>query len=452
MASAAAASESRNDPTRPAAGLVARLRTSTSWYALGIVSSQGSTFLVNVILANVFGRETFGMFTVVQTTLMTLVQVAQFATGYTATKFTAEFRTTDPARAGRVLGFCEVLSLGAGVIGGLGLFLAAPWVASSALGAPALGPMLRVVSGAVVLIVVNGFQMGALAGLERFDRLAMTGMLNGLTYFVFALAGALLDGLMGAAWGILASSAIQWLILRRVLALELRAHGIHMTMRDIGRERSTLLGFALPAAISGATQMPAVWLASTILVQQPGGFAQIAIFSAANSFRIAVLLLPNIVNSVGLAIVNNAKGSGDAEQYRKAFWTNLGAMVGVASAGALCVIVCGPLLLRLFGKDFTGGYRVLVLLAAAAVIEAIWLGAHQILHSKARMWRSFFSVAVPRDGLLIVTATLLVPTHLAVGLGAAYVIAHATVALSVGLTARSIGLDLADATPSARTQ
>ena len=57
--------------------------------------------------------------------------------------------------------------------------------------------------------------------------------------------------------------------------------------------------------------MPMIWLANSFLVRQPGGYGEMALYSAANNLRILVLFLPNVMNSVGLSVLNNEKAKGD---------------------------------------------------------------------------------------------------------------------------------------------
>jgi O-antigen/teichoic acid export membrane protein len=88
----------------------ARLGKGVAWSLAGTVATNGGTFALNVIVANLLGRQVFGEYAMLQSTWLMIAAVAQLATGYTATKHVAEFRSSDPARTGRVLGVCTVVS------------------------------------------------------------------------------------------------------------------------------------------------------------------------------------------------------------------------------------------------------------------------------------------------------------------------------------------------------
>src|SRR5260370_28006853 len=97
-------------PVASAASLQLRFQTGIVYNTIGAVFNQGSTFGFNIIVANLLGRQVFGEYAMIQSTLATLALIAQLAVGYTATKYIAEFRSTDPQRAGRILGMMTAFS------------------------------------------------------------------------------------------------------------------------------------------------------------------------------------------------------------------------------------------------------------------------------------------------------------------------------------------------------
>jgi O-antigen/teichoic acid export membrane protein len=188
------------------------------------------------------------------------------------------------------------------------------------------------------------------------------------------------------------------------------------------KERSILFRFSLPAAFNGFVSLPAIWAANAILARQPNGFEHVALFTAANSFRIIVLFLPNILNTVGMSILNNQRGAGDEIRFRKLFRANLIASAGIVVVGGSAIAIGAPWLLRVFGRDFDQASPILWVLMLAAVAETLSLAAFQIIQTQERLWLSFFGVAVPCAVALVVTTRVLAPLDGAVGLAWAYVV------------------------------
>lgn len=164
-----------------------------------------------------------------------------------------------------------------------------------------------------------------------------------------------------------------------------------------------------------------------------------ALFGAANSFRVIVLFLPNVMNSVGMSLLNNQR-TASADGYRRVFWWNLGLTAAFVSVGAVGVIALGPWLLRAFGKGFDGGYTVLRVLMLGAVIESVAIWTYQVIQSHGKMWLTLFLVTLPRDCLIVALAYTLTPAYGAAGLAAAHVGGWALALTVIGILTHRIGL------------
>lgn len=425
----------------------ARFQRGISWNVTGAVLNNGANFLTNVAIANLLGREIFGQYGMIQSTLMTFVGIAQAAGGITATKYVAEFRSSNKERAGRILGLCAATTFATGVLATFLILFSAPWLASTTLKASFLVRPLQIASAVVFFTVVNAYQMGALAGLESYREWAIANGLQGPIQLGLCGLSAWRWGLQGAVAGLLATSAMRWLILQIVLKREATRQGILLRYSGLGRERSILFRFALPAALSSLTAAPAIWLGNTFLVRQAGGYSQLALFSAALNLKNVVMFLPLLVNNVGMSLLNNQRGENNQLRYRKIFWTNIFLTAGAASAGALFVGVFGRPLLRLYGKTFPEGQHILALLLSVAVIEATAMAFFQVIYSEEKMWLSFLGIMLPRDIALVLFAYSFAPVYGAFGLGLAYLAAWVLCSTIIFSAVSKIGLSRTNRAP-----
>jgi O-antigen/teichoic acid export membrane protein len=423
-------------------GLRARFQHGIRWNVSAAIVSQGANFLTSIVVANLLGREQFGQFGIVQSTLLTLVGVAQIATGVTATKYVAEFRSTDKGRVGRILGLCSAVTFVSGLIAAVAIFIAAPWLAAYTLKAPALAFGLKVAAAAVLFSVINGYQVGALAGLESYRALAMCSAAQGLFQVSVCSVAAWLWGLNGALVGLPLSALARWVIFHLATRHEALKQGIRFTYGGLWQEHPILLRFAIPAALAGFSSPPAMWLGNAFLVRSVQGYSQMAIFSAAFNLKSMVMFLPLLLNNVGMSLLNTQKGQADEIRYRKVFWINL-LLTGVtAGAGALGIAVVGRHLLHLYGRSFIDGYSTLVLLAFSSIIEAVAIASYQVVQSQEKMWLSLFAIAMPRDLALAALAYYLTPNFGAFGLGLAYSVSWLLCTAITLASVYSIGLRL----------
>lgn len=404
------------------AALLGRFRTGASWNLLAAISNQGATFAANVLTSNLLGQSVFGEFTAIQSTHFVVYNIAQIGAWLTASKFVAQFRSTEKEKAGRLLGLCCIASGMGGAFACLLLIAGAPWMASVVLANDRLAPGLMIAAVSVVFSALNMYQTGALAGLECYKGLASAGIFSSVSYLAASIVGARWYGLYGALTAVLLRVVLQWTMQQVMLREATREQGIRVDYRNAFRERSVLWSFCLPATVSGGMSWAAVWLATTFLVRQPGGYVQMALFSAANMFRLLVLFLPFTVIKFLWPILNHQRGVGNEGRWRRVFWLNLLMAGGIVvfGAGAACLI--GPHFLWIFGKDFDRGYWVLVAVTLSAIPEALTIATQSMLQSREKVWSGVLGAALPRDITIVVLSYYLCVHYGALGLGMAFAV------------------------------
>ena len=420
--------------------LAGRLQAGVALNLLGTTFNQGSTLLVNIVVANLLGHEMFGHYTIILATVATIASLGQLSMGYTATKHVAEFRSVEHDRTSRILSLCGIVSCFAAMLAALGLASVADWLAAGVLGARELTPQLRMAAVAVFFTVLNGFLTGALAGLESYSAIARSGVASGTLYAAVCTALAWRFGLSGAVAGLAISAFLQSVVLSVAIRHEAARAGVRFTSHGLWRERAIVSRFALPASLTGLITLPAVWTGSALLARQPGGFEQLALFGAANSFRVMVLFVPNALNNVSMSLLNNQWRSSPGG-FRRLFWMNALSTVFLAVGAAALIMIASPWLLRLFGPAFIEGRPVLAILLAAAAIEAIAIAAYQIVVSHGRLWASLWGISVPRDGSLVLLAAVLTPTLGAAGLATAHAVGWTLALLGTGLIVQRLGFN-----------
>jgi len=423
----------------PRASLRSRFQTGVAYYTIGAIFNQGSTFALNIIVANLLGRDVFGEYAIIQSTLSTLAVVAGLGVGYTATKYVAEFRSTDPQRAGRIIGMLMVLTSTVAAVAALALLSLSGWVATAILDAPALAPVLAIGSGVLFFAPLNGFLIAALAGLESYRSLARGLVWSSIAYLSICTGLACEAGLKGTVVGLAISGFLQFVLLGRALLQQCSLHGVRIRYVGVTQERGILLKFMLPAALS-CTSPLALWVAGTLLVQQPAGYSQMAIYSASFSLMTATLFLPNMVNVVGMSLINHHKGTGRASEYRRTLWINLAVSTTIVVFAMGVLAAFGRDILRVFGKDFNAGYSVLLILLVSTILQAVSGALYQVIQSHARMWLSFLAVAVPRDLAVAALAYLLIPAHGAIGFAIAYTTGYAVALLAITTIVLRMGI------------
>jgi len=326
----------------------------------------------------------------IQSTVGTLATFAGFGLGLTAIKYVAEFREKDPPKAARIIALSSAVSIGTGLFMASILVVIADLLAERVLSAPHLAGVFRVSAVLLFLGALNGSQTGALSGFEAFRSIAGVNVAAGVLSFPIVVAGAYWGGLEGVVWGLVGGMGINCLLNHFVLKKEAARAGVRLIRKDFLKEWPILHEFSLPAVLGSVMVGPANWICNAMLVNQPGGYAEMGIFNAANQWRTAILFLPGVVGSVVLPILSNLQGNDDRATYNKVLWYNL-FLAGVVSFGAALIIsLFASFIMRGYGRGFEAGQPVVILYCFSSVLSSISAVIGYSIASDGRMWWGMF--------------------------------------------------------------
>lgn len=400
-----------------------RLAHGAFWSTMGAATSQALMLLTSIIAARILGREQFGQYGIIFSTVGMFSVFAGFGLGTTATKFVAEYKRTDPARAGRIIALSSLVAIGTGAIAAAVLLIIAPWLSAKTLAAPQLAGMLRIATGIIFFSAINSSQIGALAGFESFRTIAKINLINGIVTFVFVTGGVLLLDLTGALVGQVSAMGVACLISTFALRSEARRFGVPMAYVGCGVERPVLVSFSLPAVMSGIVVSPVMWACSAILVNQPNGYAEMGIFNAANSWQKAILFLPGCIGAIALPMLSNLHGTNNQNEYRKALWYNVFLNGGAALAVFVGISIFSKLIMGSYGASFEVGYIVLIVLCFSALIASINSVIGNAIVSAGKMWLAFVFNGMWGIAYFVL-AFMMIPRFGALGLAMANAVAY----------------------------
>jgi O-antigen/teichoic acid export membrane protein len=160
-----------------------------------------------------------------------------------------------------------------------------------------------------------------------------------------------------------------------------------------------------------------------MLVYQPGGYAEMAMFSAASQWRNAIGFIPGAMAQFALPLLSDLGGDKDTSRYGKALRWNLILAALAATAVAAPVALGAPYIMRLYGAGFQQGSLILVLSAATAVIACINAVVGTAILSTGSVWIGFGFNAL-WAGVLLSCCHFFVHTNLAVGLAGSMLVAY----------------------------
>ncbi len=405
-----------------ASPLGARLAKGMYWAAFGSVTSRGLALIAAVVTARIVGKEVFGEFGIIQSTMLMFGSFGLLSMGLTATKHVAEHRRTDPARMGRVIGMSSMISWVSGSVMALIVIALAPWLAANTLAAPHLSGLLRLAAVGMLLNVVAQAQLGTQNGFEAFRQRSMIDLTVGLVSLPLTVAGVYFWGLQGVVGAQICAQAVLVFLNFRAISREAKRYGVSIRWKGSFQEARILWLFSLPTFMGGLLYVPVVWLANTLIVHTGNGYAEMGLFSAADRWRTAIMFFPTLLGGVALPMLTGLRAEDDFKRYRKVLWTNVKAGALAALSMAIPIAILSPWIMAGYGPEFVGGEWVLVVLSVSCVIaSADWIMG-QSLFSSGDVWLKFWSNA-GWAGILLLCAWFLRDRG-AMGLAVAYLVSY----------------------------
>jgi O-antigen/teichoic acid export membrane protein len=405
--------------------LTRRFIHGAGWSMLGNVVWKLFAAVANIILARILGPQGVGELGIVRSTAATFEVFAGLRLGATATRYVAEYRTSDPPRAARILKLALVATVVLCGLAALVMAIAAPWLATDVLGHPGLSGLL--VLGAVMIFVnVYGrVQELALAGLERFRAIAGVNAWRGVGNLLICVPLAYLYGVAGAVIGLILVAALTMLRYGLLLRRETVKAGFPtaVPLRQLRQELPVLWSFAVPGLLAAVMQSASAWAARAILARQDGGFAQLGLFEAAQYLRFPIAFLPSVLAPVILPLLARAHGEGASGDFKSLMGLQLRTVTFVTLPISILLIGFAQPLALLFGEAFAGLPPVIALAAVSAFVYAINTSITRAFDGVGRRWVNTLFFAV-WGATFVIAGHFWIPERGAIGMAAANLLAE----------------------------
>jgi len=418
-----------------------KLLHGTFWTTVGVVVSRVMALVTIGIIGRILGKEGFGYYSIVTSTVLLLTPLAAGGQFSLAARNIGLWKITDKQRCGGVIPFVMLTSGLAGTVFAAAMFLSSEWLANTVLREPGVASYLRVVSPYVLLGALATAGSGVLVGFRGFREQAETEFLSSIFAFPATVVLAWRLGMLGGIIGLLLYTGCKVFLLHHFGAKLSRANGISRSWGMVTVLLPLLGTFVVPSLLTYAVSAPALWGANALLVREPGGPAQMGIFGASNYLRGAVLFLPSAIAPVMLPLMMETAGeSKDPTAFHRvvSMSVRLNVLL-VCPVSVFLVVAAKGVLYLVYGQGFVEGHHVLGLMAWAIGFQAISTSVIQAMIGRAKMWL-FFLVNLISSLVLILSAWLFVGRWGAEGLATSHVVGWA-IQLIVALVIRAKFLD-----------
>ena len=264
------------------------------WALFGNIIRQGLALVSGIVVARFLGKEVYGEFGTIRTTLVYVAIVSTFGFGYTATKYVAEYLKNSSGKIKSLVDVIVKITIVFSALLGVVLFLFSKQIALF-LDAPHLSFPLKIASPVVVLNALNSTQIGILSGFKAFKEVAKVSAYAGIVTFASSIAFTYWWGLNGAVFALFVSFLFQALLNAKMIRERVRP------IKEEGRislsESRKMLLFSTPIALQESLYTVIHWLNMLVLIKF-ANYGEVGISSAASLWQSVVIFIPGVLKNV----------------------------------------------------------------------------------------------------------------------------------------------------------
>jgi O-antigen/teichoic acid export membrane protein len=332
------------------------------WSLIGSVLGQGLSLVAGIFVARFLGKDIYGEYGMIKTTLLDIAIFSTFGLGYTATKFIAESKNKDKQNI-RQIAFGSInITLVTSITFALLLFVFAKQVAIY-LNAEHLSLSLRIFAVNIVFNALTTVQVGILAGFNEFKAIAKNKTIVGIITFVLSVVLTWFYDIEGALTALLVATTANCILNNIVVRKQLKFYP-----QTVEKEKTLikkLLTFSLPITLQEGVYSVTSWLSIFLLVKL-SNYGEVGLYSAAMQWAGIILFIPGVLRNVTLSHLSGSNNN--IKQHDKVFKRMI--LVNFLSTLVPCLVI---FVLSGFISSFYGtSFEALPLILSISVFTTIF--------------------------------------------------------------------------------
>lgn len=270
------------------------------WAVFGNGIGYGLLLLSGILIARFLGKDLYGEYGLVKTTMFTIAAFSTFGLGYTSTKFIADYINNNKEYVYAVTKVSLVITLVSSSFLALLLILSASYI-SAYLDAPSLKLVFQVLGFIAVVRALLTTANGILAGFKEFKIIAKNNVISGVFMLLTALPLAYYFQLYGALISLtltqILNTFLNWLALNNVCKVYPKIEN--------NRLYKEILRFSFPVALQELSYAVVSWLSPILLVKY-SNMGELGIYSAAAQWNAIILFIPGLLYNVVLSYLSSS--------------------------------------------------------------------------------------------------------------------------------------------------
>lgn len=371
----------------------------SSWAVFGNGIGYGLMLLSGIIIARMLGKDLYGEYGFVKTTMFQFAAFATLGLGYSSTKFVAESKEKQKADIDSIVkASIDITTVASASIALLLIVFATPL--STFLNAPSLASTFQALGLLIIVRAISTTQYGILAGFGDFKRIAYSNTLSGVVMIVGCIPLTCYLGITGSLTTLVCSQVVA----AAYNAYCINCHAHYSLFKTRSRHSWTIAKFSLPIALQEFTFALSKWL-GILIITKYATLGEVGIYTASELWYAVILTVPTFLSNVILSHLS-ALGD-DYNKHKKSVNVMIGVNVCCTIVPLIAVYIATPLILNIYGPSFTGMEPVLKI----SVMTTLFTCCSNVLTSElialGKTW-TLFTIRFIRDLSMVVTGFIVI--------------------------------------------
>ena len=370
-----------------------KLYRDSFWAVFGNGLGNALLLVAGIIIARLLGKDLYGEYGVVKTTMFQVAAFSTFGLGYTSTKFIAQYVGENTACLREITkSVLKISSISSCILCVLLVLFSEPL--AKFVNAPQLATPFRFLGFIVITRAMSTVCSGLISGYKRFKEQGVFNIISGISLLILAPVLTFLFGLIGSLIALLSSQ----LILSSLYLLFLLK--IYKQLPEPNEELfvGKIIRFSLPVAMQEFAFAISHW-GATLLLTKYSSLGEVGIFSATAQWNSVIMFVPMLLSSVVLSYLS---GISEKKEHNSMVYRVLLINFICVLIPFIIVLICSKWICSMYGPTFIGMRSVLNVLMVCTILSVLARVFQNDLISREKNWL-LFELRAGRDVICLLS-------------------------------------------------
>lgn len=370
-----------------------RLFKDSFWAVFGNGIGNAMMLLAGIIIARLLGKDLYGEYGVVKSTMFYIASFATFGLGFTSTKYIAQYVTEQKQYVKSIIRDSMTITLVFSGMIAILLIVFAQQLADYA-EAPSLRISFQALAGVIVFKAMTTTQIGLLSGLKEFKSTARNSVASGAFLLISCIPFTYFYGLKGSLLALMLSQAfnasINYFTIRRITK--------RLPEQNNTSFKKELISFSFPVALQESSFTVCHWAAIMFLTKYSSA-GELGLYSAGAQWNSIIIMVPLLLNNVVLSYLSG--NVSNKLEHHKTVKTMLLVNLICTLLPFMVVYILADFITSFYGPSFNELSSLLRVVTFSTIFECCSSVFKSELMSQGRTWL-LFSLRCIRDIVLVV--------------------------------------------------